>query len=981
MDWITLGVGKPAWLLMLVLLPVVWWIGRRSLQSLNWPRRLAAQGLRAGVLLLLILALAEVQWQRITSRIAAIFLVDQSLSLSPEQRERSFDYLRTAVAAHRSEQVGDLAGVIVFGGEAQIEQPPLPTSSMPPRRETSFAQEEHTNIAAALRLARAAFPEGAARRVVVLSDGNQNVGDALQEGRVLADDGVSIDVAPLVHQPRADVLVEKVSSPADARPGAPFDVSVVLINRPPPEPARPRPVAGKLMVVRKTEGRSELLAEERVSVLPGKQAYTFRQDLLEPAFYTFEARFVPDDPATEHFLQNNQASSFTQLRGKGRVLLITSSEHSQEFDSLAQLLRQNEIEVTIQPASALFTSLAELQTYDSVILANVPRTSIGNGEQFVQFSDAQLEMLVRNVEQLGAGLVMIGGPESFGAGDWANTSIEKAMPVDFQIKNAKVSAVTALMLVIDKSGSMAGEKLQMSIAAAKAAVESLLPTDQIGVIAFDSAAEEIVPLRPIGDKPHRVLKMIDRLASGGGTNLEPGMRRGYEALERSKASVRHMIVLTDGQTMGSGFEQMASSAKAKKISTSSIAVGPDAARGLLQQIAARGGGKYFQVVNPKALPRIIIHETRRVARPLIFEDPQGFPLRKTHSHEILSGIDGPIPPITGFVMTTLKENPLVEAPLVAPRQPAPHNTLLATWNYGLGRSVAITTDGGQRWTQGWAKWEGQEKLFVQAIRWSMRPAAGKSNFTIATTVKDGRLQVVVHGLSASGEFVNGASLSGSLIREGGEPAQEFDFRQTGPGRYTSDSELPDAGSYLLAVHPGPGEGLLRAGVNVPYSAEFRENEANENLLISLASLHAPSVPHGEIIRLPEEPRDWHRFAGPNIFRRDLPRACTVTDAWPLALLLGAFAFLFDVANRRLYFGSLPQRVLAFVSRPSPVAPVYSAGLPARTLAAARFEADGFGAEPSADNESGRTMLPELANGDETYSSRLLRAKRAARATR
>ena len=217
MTWVSFDVGQPAWLLLLALIPLFWWIGHRSLRSLSWGQRLAAQVLRAAVLLLLVLALAEVQWQRITDRIATLFLIDQSVSVAPEQRERSFDYVQAAVAKHRSEQIGDLAGVIVFGKEAQIEQPPLPTSSMPRRRETAAEQQDHTNIAAALRLARAAFPEGAARRVVVVSDGNQNLGDALLEAKELTTDGISIDVAPLDRRQRPDVLVEKVTSPANVR--------------------------------------------------------------------------------------------------------------------------------------------------------------------------------------------------------------------------------------------------------------------------------------------------------------------------------------------------------------------------------------------------------------------------------------------------------------------------------------------------------------------------------------------------------------------------------------------------------------------------------------------------------------------------------------------------------------------------------------------------------------------------------------------
>ena len=121
------------------------------------------------------------------------------------------------------------------------------------------------------------------------------------------------------------------------------------------------------------------------------------------------------------------------------MLLIEDWENPREFDFLVQRLGEKNIEVEVMPSDRLFTSLAELQGYDCVVLANVPRASGGESDkkEATNFSDEQIEMLVRNTEQFGCGLVMIGGPNSFGAGGWTNTELEKAMPVDFQIKNAQ----------------------------------------------------------------------------------------------------------------------------------------------------------------------------------------------------------------------------------------------------------------------------------------------------------------------------------------------------------------------------------------------------------------------------------------------------------------------------------------------------------------------------------------------------------------
>jgi uncharacterized membrane protein len=680
------------------------------------------------------------------------------------------------------------------------------------------------------------------------------------------------------------------------------------------------------------------------------------------------------------------------------VLLIVNSENSAEFDELAALLRREEIEVTVQTTAALFGSLQELQQFDCVILGNVPRTSGAQPDALVQISDEQIEMLASNVELFGCGLVMIGGPDSFGAGGWANTALERAMPVDFQIRNARVSAVGALMLVIDKSGSMDGLKLELSKSAARAASGMLGPSDHIGVIAFDTEAQDVVRLQRVGERPHRIRAMIDRLASGGGTNMEPAVRRGYEALRRVNASVKHMIVLTDGQTNGSGYAELAARMRREGISTTAVAVGTDAARSLLQDIATRGGGKYYQALNPRALPRIFTHETRRVVRPLILEEPRGLTPQVALHHDILAGIDGPLPPITGFVMTTVKENPLVEVPLLAPRPDHPNNAVLATWTFGLGRTVALTTDAGQRWASAWSVWPGRDKLLVQMIRYAMRPIADDGQYTLATEWEDGRLRVVVQALSDAGGAIGGLTIDGSVVRDDGAQEAELRLQQAGPGRYVGEVPLDSSGTHLIAVRPGPRQPVLRTGVNVPYSPEFRDLESNEALLVSLAAMRPAGGKSGEIIRLPDNRQDWSRWAGPNIFRRDLPRARTLTSIWPAVVLVAAGIFLCDVTNRRLlvsprWIHAAWQRVQ---TRPAPEAAndqrLDRLKARKRELASVRPSDERIVADPAAAASEAATALAKAAAAAEdsteaakldeleSYSERLLKAVRKARRT-
>jgi ankyrin repeat protein len=238
--------------------------------------------------------------------------------------------------------------------------------------------------------------------------------------------------------------VERIALPSDVRRGQPFDVRIVLNNTAPAAAQGDGSVEGRLRIVRKSGGRDTVLQDQDVKLPPGKTVLTFREEIDSPDFYTYEARFTPNDPTQDTTQQNNRATTFTHVRGRGQILLIEDFESRGEHDLLVERLKAENLEVAVRASAAdqLFGSLPELQPYDAVILANVPRE---------HFSDAQIKALVRNTQQMGSGLVMLGGPNSFGAGGWTNTELEKAMPVDFQVKSAKVAPVGALAMVMHAS--------------------------------------------------------------------------------------------------------------------------------------------------------------------------------------------------------------------------------------------------------------------------------------------------------------------------------------------------------------------------------------------------------------------------------------------------------------------------------------------------------------------------------------------------
>lgn len=911
-----IGFDEPWYLLLLVLVPILWIFSLSSLRGLGPYRRLFALGFRTIVFTLLVLALAGVQLQKTSDRVTVLYLLDQSESIPQRTREAMLEYVMQDVARHR--RVGDLtnasedkAGVIIFGREATIEHPPIADEIRAVGQLESLYElrTDATNIASALKLAQASFPEDSAKRIVIVSDGNENLGDARTIARTLTNNGIGIDVVPVILDDRSEIAVEKISLPPDIRRGQPMEARVVVQNYTQPSQENPTgEVSGRLRVTRKYGNQEELLSEETVTLKPGKNSFAFDSTIDVPAGYTYQADFAPDDPAADVMKQNNRATAFTHVRGKGRVLLIVDWENSSEFDALVQRMGELNIEVDVQPSNRLFSTLAELQGYDCVVLGDVPRASGGAGEDVTNFTDEQIDMLVRNTEQFGCGLVMIGGPNSFGAGGWSNTDLEKAMPVDFQIRNAKVKAVGALVMMMHASEMAQGNYWQKVIG--QEALKVLGPSDYCGCVHWDDFTGKDnwlwrdsngKGLARIGGQQKSLLGRLDRMQPGDMPQFEPAMVMALAAFKTNTASVKHMIIISDGDPTPPS-NNILSQYKAANIKIATVAVGTHGPAGStpLQNIATVTGGKYYVATNPKALPRIFQIETRKVARPLVKEDKSGMPVAIVDpTNEILKDIDS-LPPITGYVMTTVKENPLVE--VLAKNTEAESDdtsTVLATWTYGAGKAGVFTSDAGQRWTTKWTEWGQYNNFFGQLIRAHMRPVNEGGKFSVVSEVKDGKVRVVITALDAQDEFLN--FLNMSAVGTGPEMNTiQMPVRQEAPGRYVGEFAADKAGSYLLAVNTGKGNAPLLTGVTVPYSAEFRERESNEALLTTLASLTPKGGQPGKVIEGELAKGNIERLTSlVDTFRRTLPKAISSQDVWPLFVLLAAGVFLADVFIRRV----------------------------------------------------------------------------------
>ena len=589
-------------------------------------------------------------------------------------------------------------------------------------------------------------------------------------------------------------------------------------------------------------------------------------------------------------------------------MLIENWETSREghFDDLVQRLRDQEIDITVQTSDQLFTSLAELQRYDCVILADVPRSS-GNVDMQTNFSDEQIDILVRNTQKLGCGLIMIGGQNSFGAGGWANTELEKAMPVDFQIYNAKVVPVGALAMVLHAAEMAQGNYWQKIIS--REALKVLGPHDYCGVVHWGRGEEWLwgkpQGLVRVGKNKDKMMARLGSMTPHDMPAFDPSLRMAVASFAKlPDAAVKHMIIISDGDPSPAA-QKTLNAFKRMQIKISTVAVGTHGTVGHseLRRIAKGTGGKYYVVRNPKALPRIFQKETMRVAKPLV-KEKRGMEPIVSFQHEIIKGIDA-FPPFDGFVLTSKKENSLVDVVLKSPEpgdNPAgrDNNTLLAAWTYGAGRTACFTSDAGHRWAQDWTDWNDYDRFFGQLIRWAMRPTGDKGEFNVATQIKNGEGKVIVTAMDKNDDLINFLDIGGDIILPNLQ-SKDMSLKQVAPGRYEGTFDATTPGSYFLALSPGQGYGSLRSGLNVPYSAEYSKRETNEELLQTLANVEiGGSAGKVHNVNFEETTKKEDKVAREeSTYRRSPILPISTQDIWPLLMLLTGCLFLSDVFIRRV----------------------------------------------------------------------------------
>ena len=508
-------------------------------------------------------------------------------------------------------------------------------------------------------------------------------------------------------------------------------------------------VAGKIESLDAARARIKLLrdgiltAERELQLKAGVNEIGFRESLTERGSHSYELLVEAED---DTLAENNVLQGVVEVKGSPRVLLLSSEPESQRF--LGRVLRAQDFAVTQSRAEAAALGLAELASYDLVVLDNVPAFHL---------THAKMENIETYVRDLGGGLLVIGGSQSYGAGGYFRTPLERILPVDMRPPARLDLPHVALLFVIDKSGSMdigaeGGTKLELAKAAVVAAADIMNPHDQVGILAFDAAWDWTVPFRAIGNGDW-VNEKLAALRSDGGTDMHKAMVEARRVMIEKEAAIKHVIVLSDGLTDKADFQALVQELAQANVTVSTVSVGTDSDAKLMAEIARLGKGRSYVTLDPRTIPQIFTTETLLVSRDLLVD--KTFTPRVESQKGPLRGIaQRSLPQLRGYVLTYPKQR--AELLMKAGEDP-----LLVSWRHGLGRVAAFTSDLSGRWGREWVSWQGLPQWAGQLARDTMRQV-------LQTRVRadfhaDGEaVRLVADFVSEDGRFVNHLKLRANV---------------------------------------------------------------------------------------------------------------------------------------------------------------------------------------------------------------------------
>jgi len=867
-----MGFVRPALLLLLVPALWVWWRTRESSR--------ATQAVRLLCLAALVLALAAPYMKTRDDGRDLVMVVDRSLSMPREGERSALELVRLAEKARRS---GDRLAVVSFGGRAAIEALPSETGVF-----AGFERDvdaDASDLGEALDASLNLVPEGRRGSILVLSDGESNGRDPIEAARRAFARGIRVDVRPVPRPPVADLSVERIDLPEEVSIGEPFQFSVWV-------QADARSETEFVL-----SRRGEVLSRGKRVFEPGLNRLLFRDVVNDVGVVDYAVHLETEGDRIE---ENDRGLGALHVRGP-RPLLILNDDGRE--DSLSRVMRLAGVPVDVRAPQDLRLDPLALYAWRGVVLENVSAPRLGT---------RGMDALQDFVLERGGGLLMTGGKGAFGVGGYHLTAVDEILPVSMELRQEHRKQGVALVIVLDRSGSMSarvgGDMTKMDLAnrGAAAAIELLSMIDAVGVIAVDSSSHVVQDLTPVQDVPLLTAKVKTIESMGGGIYVYTGLLAAGRMLERASHVNRHIILFADAadsEEQG-GVPELVDRLAQMGTTVSVIALGTEAdgdAR-FLKETAARGGGEVYFTVQAEELPRLFAQDTLMVARSTFIEEDTPVETRPDlfgmGDPDALSGADGGFPVLEGYNLNYLREGAIAGA-VTKDEYRAP---IVAFWNQGLGRTAAVCAQVGGSFGERLVLWPGFSSFFVTLARWLV--GAEEPSELFPTVRREGDEVVVTVEVDPDAPVpVDTANLAARLRRPDGVYTDHL-LERTGETTYEARVELDGAGITLGTLRLPDGRFKDLPPLVLPYSPEFeraRDPQAGEELLRRIARETGGEVaPPAHTLFRGEREAFAHR-----VISREL-------------ILSGLLVLMLEIAARRLGLWSALDTLLARLARrPAP----------------------------------------------------------------
>jgi Mg-chelatase subunit ChlD/uncharacterized membrane protein len=822
----------------------------------------------------LAVAIARPVWNRTGEGLSLIALLDRSQSIPRQLQEQTLETLRTWTSPARREN-GDRLAVISIGETAVISSMPSALGVLEPA--ANEPKGGATNLASGVKLALAILPRDTASRVLLVSDGNETDGQVLAVADLALSSGVPIDVLPMNFEHTHEVIVEQVLVTSQSRIGQTIPVRVVL-----------RSIGESTGVLHlfRNDVPIDISPDhdgtgEPMTLRNGVNAVVFDIPVLNGGPQRFSATWQPDK-GTDTIAANNSGVGVTFVARGGTVLLVTQNELATTH--LRDVLVESGIAVVVTPPEGIPRHSIGFAAYDAVILANIPRWSI---------DDTQEQNLLSFVHDIGGGLIMTGGPTSFGAGGWIGSRLEDAMPIRCEPPQTRNLPRGALALIMHSCEMPQGNYWGQQVASA--AVEALSEQDFIGIVEYswnnggNANCAWTLPMQLAGDKVS-AMDAVHSLTLGDMQDFDSALQLSLEGITEVDAAQRHVIIISDGDPQPPT-QELIQSFRDASVTISTVMVGGHGSAmdlQMMQGIATATGGRFYMVNDPTQLPQIFIKEAQLNSRSLIQEGGPWDPTHMPSGIGPLQGIES-VPPITGLVITADRGG-LSQTPWVITTSEG-NDPVYAWWHHGIGKSIAFTSDLGMQWATQWPSWSSFAPFWQRSVRWAMRGSM-PPNVMVRSRVEGDRGIIDVEALDAKASFLNLMQSHAVAIDPSGE-AHEISVRQTGPGQYHAEFDMDQSGAWLvnIALQSADGESTsaIPAAVSIPYPAEYRATTDNAALLHELAQRtggRVLSIDDVEVV---------------NLFEREgLEIPVSPKPIWDLLAILAAAFLIIDIAIRRLW---------------------------------------------------------------------------------